>query len=81
MWCVNCREEVERKMGEYTMVAVDVPYINLFFHKKCLEDIEKKYNNNLSLYLTENYEIWYNIYEEYEKANKKRRKRGKTYSA
>ena len=80
MWCVSCREEVVRKMGDYT-IAVYIPYINLFFNKKCLEDIEKEYNNNLSLYLTENYEIWYNIYEEYEKANKKRRKRGKTYSA
>ena len=57
------------------MVAIDKPYINLFFHRKCLEDIEEEYDNNLSLYLTKNYEIWYNIYEEYNKFKKKRKKR------
>lgn len=77
MRCIDCGGKLERTEGEYKMVALDKPYANLFFHPKCLSDIEQGNEKNLSVYLTENYEIWYNKYIEYGKSKRKRGKRKK----
>ena len=73
--CIHCGEKLERKAGGYIMVPLEKPYLNLFFHPKCLSNIEQGDRNNLFVYLTKNREIWYNRYIEYEKAKKKPRKR------
>lgn len=40
------------------MQALEVPYVNLFFHRECLVEIEK--NGDFYAYLTENAERIYN---------------------
>lgn len=56
--CVYCMvKEQEKDENDYTMIGLDRPYVNLFFHRSCLEEIGKE---NVGRFLQENLEIWYN---------------------
>lgn len=76
MQCIHCEKKLKKK-EPYKMVALDKPYLNLFFHPECLSSIEKGDRNNLFVYLTKNHEIWYNRYIEYEKTKRKQGKKRK----
>jgi hypothetical protein len=60
-YCLYClskgksKEESEIILGDYQMVAIERPYINLWFHKECYKNI-----NNILLFLQENKDLWYN---------------------
>ena len=55
--CLYCR--VNNKdgniTGKYKQVAIEVPYINIYFHVKCYNLIE-----NMSKFLQDTVDIWYN---------------------
>jgi hypothetical protein len=50
--CFECEKEIE-PLQEYRIVALDKPYKNLFFHKKCLTEVLDKVGewDNLVLYI------------------------------
>ena len=52
---VNGKNNVKIIGIDYKMVAIERPYINLFFHKKCYENIE-----NMEIYLQKYFKVWYN---------------------
>jgi hypothetical protein len=47
--CTRCHKEIE---GDYKMVPMEKPYLNLFFHRDCFSEIsdelEDFLKNNLS---------------------------------
>lgn len=60
MYCVKCNKSI---IGdEYKLIAIEVPYYNVFFHVDCYNDILKEYGGweGLSLYLANNFNTWYN---------------------
>jgi hypothetical protein len=60
-YCLYClskgksKEESEIILDNYQMVAIERPYINLWFHGECYRDIK-----HLPLFLQENKDLWYN---------------------
>ncbi|HAQ03056.1 TPA: hypothetical protein DCQ22_04150 [Candidatus Nomurabacteria bacterium] len=58
MICFHCNEEIEDSQ-ERTMLGLDVPYVNLFFHKNCFNLYVK---SDINLYLAQKSEIEYNRY-------------------
>ena len=74
-YCAHCKEQIK---GSYKLEAVDRPYRNLFFHPECHATIHKEYGEGVDgmlQYLTQNYEMWYNMEEYIEKRRKNERKR------
>lgn len=59
--CVECQKEVVPSTP-YKMVALEKPYINLFFHRDCYNSVllEIEGWENLPVYLARNLEVWYN---------------------
>jgi len=56
--CIYCKATRKRAISDsFTMLGLDRPYINLWIHKKCLEKVGW---DNLSSFLQENKEMWYN---------------------
>jgi hypothetical protein len=58
LYCLVNKEEnpeINKNSQDYQLIAIEKPYVNLFFHKECLNKIE-----NIITFLTENTEIWYN---------------------
>ena len=51
--CFYCNKLI---VGEYYLLGLDIPYVNLWFHKECFKLVLPK----LLLYLTENAERCYN---------------------
>lgn len=80
MNCFYCNDEITWEKNEdnkvikarYIMLALDNPYINLFFHKECYNKM-----GDFLLYITKNGEIDYNLIVEYAKKSGKTRKNGK----
>lgn len=52
--CLYCSKEIIKE--DYSMVAVEKPYCNLFFHSDCIKKV-----GDMLCFLTENLEKWYNI--------------------
>jgi len=74
MICPFCKKEVEL---EYSMIALDKPYLNLKLHKDCYRQISENLNENVPLLL----ETWYNIIRENNgKEPKKRGRKPKNFS-
>ena len=46
--CFKCEKEIEK---EQFMYGIDRPYVNLWFHRKCFEEIE----DTMKEYLIANY--------------------------
>ncbi len=61
MNCPICEEEVSMAI-EHFMVAIDIPYFNVFFHPAC-------YKNNIEN-LHKIIELWYNIHKDDKETNK-----------
>ena len=59
--CVECQKEIDPS-GNYMMLAIEVPYYNVFFHKDCYEEVLKECGgwDGLRLYLARSSETWYN---------------------
>ena len=59
--CTYCGEEINKDQ-KYTMLAVEHPYYNLFFHRECYKTLlfEVKTWDGLVLYLSKTFEMWYN---------------------
>lgn len=60
-YCLKCQVEGKSRKkskieGMGKMVALDRPYINLWFHTDCFASIQS--NKELVKFLTENEEIW-----------------------
>jgi hypothetical protein len=66
--CFICDEEI-LKEDRRIMVAIEVPYVNLYMHKDCHDKIL-----DLSAFLTQNVEKIYNIDIKSEKKGKNDRK-------
>jgi hypothetical protein len=49
--CFKCERAIKEKDPMF-MYAIDIPYVNLWFHKKCFEEIE----NTTEEYLLSNYD-------------------------
>jgi hypothetical protein len=60
MRCFSCEKEIETT-DKKRMVAIDTPYLNLWFHFECLRQI-----TDLRSYLSEHYKLL----EKYEKTRK-----------
>lgn len=54
--CFKCDLDID--IHDYKMYALDVPYVNLFFHKSCFLEIGGY--ENIVTYVTENREKVYN---------------------
>ena len=55
MTCFHCGKEVDRTSKEGFFVAVEVPYVNILFHKHtCLREIEE--DGGIDNYLNKNKE-------------------------
>jgi len=66
MTCFYCGKDVDRSAGEGFFVAVEVPYVNILFHKHtCLREIED--NGGIDKYLNENKERVFKLAERKEK--------------
>lgn len=52
--CIKCWKILE---DEKTIIALDIPRVNLWIHPSCEMEID-----NMLQYLIENYEKWYNYY-------------------
>jgi len=52
--CIYCWEVLK---DDKTIVALDIPRVNLWIHPDCEDKIE-----NMLEYLIKNYEKWYNYY-------------------
>jgi hypothetical protein len=63
MICPYCEKEVKvfKDGSDYRMVALDRPYVNLFFHRDCFINLEN--DGDLFAFLTKNTEKWYNYNE------------------
>ena len=55
--CFHCGKEISLKNNEHHMVAIDTPYLNLFF---CSPDCWSTVNPDIEQYLAENIELVYN---------------------
>lgn len=62
--CPMCLDVVS--IDDYYMVALEKPYLNLFFHRDCLKKVE-----DMFCFLTENVDKWYNIGENSAKSRRK----------
>jgi hypothetical protein len=74
--CPFCLKEVD---NDYMQIGLDIPYVNLRFHRECYNQIK----SNLNDWLTLNLEVWYNKYvvnneEIYGKRTRKSRKTRKS---
>ena len=64
MNCFYCKEKIVPKKNEqgkcqearYTMVPLERPYLNLFFHKDCYTKIQ----DDITIYLTAQLSLVYN---------------------
>lgn len=56
--CLHCKTKKRKlKSDTWFMVAIDRPYANLWFHRKCY----KRYSQEeLVLFLSNNVDLWYN---------------------
>jgi len=61
MMCFECVKEIETGQ-EKTMLGLDVPYINLWFHKSCFIMYVK---NDINAYLTSKMNVCGTIIENY----------------
>lgn len=62
MTCFHCGKEVDRGAREGFFVAVEVPYVNILFHKHtCLREIEE--TTGIDAYLNQNKERVYKLAE------------------
>lgn len=77
MMCAECLKDIGGT--DYFMVAVEIPYSNVFFHKECYNKLlgEVVDWDGLRVYLAENFETWYNIEEKHGKTRKNRTKTGR----
>jgi len=71
--CFYCDEEIKEPDEKYMMIAVEIPYINLFFHK---DSCYLKIKDNLNTYIRKNSEKVCVLSENYiiEKMKKTKRK-------
>lgn len=65
--CFYCDKEIEDS-ERYQFLGIDVPYLNLFFHK---ETCWKEVSGNINSFLTSNVEKVYN----YKKIDENKRKK------
>lgn len=66
--CFHCEKRIE-KIEDDKMYGLDIPYINLYFHKHCF--IEVGGYGNISVYLSENQKKVYNYLHKVSERNKK----------
>lgn len=69
MNCIVCEEELLKEQ-ERIMVGVDIPYVNVWFHRPCYRQIKDELNE----FLQKNLEKWYNKYVEEDKNDRKTKK-------
>ena len=72
----NCKEK-EIKVGDsYQLVALDIPYINIYFHRDCFDTLIKEVESwdNITIYLLDNLNLWFDLPEETKKTKRKKRK-------
>jgi len=67
--CFHCNKPIEDS-DKVQMVGLDVPYLNLFFHKACM-DLSK---TDINSYLAQNVEKVYNYMKNEEEKGKNRKK-------
>jgi hypothetical protein len=65
--CFDCNKAIE-DVNDYKMVGIDVPYVNLFFHKSCFILIGGY--GNIHEYATQRLEMVYNYIENINKIRK-----------
>ena len=51
----NKKDNIKITDTNYKMEALEVPYLNVFFHKECRDKIK-----DIHLFLSEYVEMWYN---------------------
>lgn len=72
MICLVCKKEVLKDQDKF-MVGLDIPYVNLWFHRECYRQIENDINN----FVLQNIEMVYNYNRggnNVERSNKNERK-------
>jgi len=67
MICFDCKKDIED--SNYMMVGLDIPYVNIYFHKICYLKIK-----DINVYFTKNVNFVYNYSRQMEKNSGKRRK-------
>jgi hypothetical protein len=69
MNCILCEEQILKEQDKM-MVGLDIPYINIWFHRICYREISSFLNE----FLQKNFEKWYNNYMEEVKNDEKSKK-------
>ena len=65
--CFDCGKPIT--VQDYRMVGLDIPYVNLFFHRDCLFRVGGY--SGINVYLAENIVLCYNYIEKLSKNRKK----------
>jgi hypothetical protein len=65
--CFHCNKKIEDPL-DYNLLPLDIPYINLFFHKNCFKMMGGY--DNMRVYCTENL---IKVYNELHRLNKERK--------
>lgn len=67
MLCPVCSKTINT--DDKMMIGVDRPYVNIWFHKECVRMVD------INKFLSENWEMCYNIYRDQQKTKKNVKRR------